>query len=300
MLLKQFPDINMVRRLSNDAQTPANAWKNVALNIKCREVSRLNVESPYSLFMNRQGFSYCSVNKRQYLVETDTFLLSRPGELYGLVVDNMGQTEIANIHINRDFFNAIAHAYTAPAEKQLDETGWPEATPTLFTQLYKKDEVITQLTNTLLGTENGQDFEIALANIVVYLLSANEAVKRKIIGLPYMKTSVRVDIYKRLAMARDHIYSNYKTAIDLDDVCREIGMSKFHFLRMFKALNGITPYQYLTDVRMQKAEELLKTTEVPVAEISDAVGFEYPNSFTKAFRKAYGKPPLQFRNSNIG
>ncbi len=302
MLLKEFPDINMVRRLKNDAVDGYSEWRNVVLNFECREASRLNLESPYSLFINKKGHSHCTVNNRPYLVETDNFLFSQPGDIYGLTVDNMQKTELCNIHINKHFFNDVARTLTTPNDQLLDnpDNGNDQIVPVL-SHLYKKDKTIdllsTKLTNPDTYIENA--FEDVLTTLVEHLLIQNEQIKSTIRKLPFMKTSVKIEIYNRLAAAKDYIYSNYNIAVNLDDICRETNMSKFHFLRLFKSLYGMTPYQFLSDIRMKKALILLKSTSCSIAEISDALGYDYPNSFNKAFQKAYQTSPLQFRKHEI-
>ncbi len=298
MLLREFPDIDMVRRLKNEAARGADEWRNVVLNFNCREASRLNLESPYSLFLNRKGHSYCVVNGNNYRIETDTYLFSQPGDIYGLTIDNLQQTEICNIHINKRFFDGVAHTLTTDDEQLLDE---PEVTrepgARLFTQLHPKDAVVNDLAHrlTLPETHASGQFETVLMQLVTHILSSGTDIQRSIARLPFARAAVRNDIYRRLALAKDHIRSNYDRAIDLEGICRETGMSKFHFLRVFRSFYGITPYQYLSAVRMEKAADLLQHTNASIAEIADGLGFEYPNSFIKAFRKTYKVAPLQYR-----
>ncbi len=298
MLVHQFPDINMVRQLRNDAATPVNKWRNIALNIKCKQVSRTGVESPYSLFLNKTGHSFCRVGDRQYRVETDQFLFTRPGDVYDLEIDNPKQTEIFNIHINKDFVDSWAGTLITPNELLLDNSqkSLPGA-PFLLTQLYAKDTVIDSLVNQLGRVEQSDTpgFDLVLGNIVKYLLTCDEKIRKQIAGLPATKAAVQVDIYRRMAIAKDYIYSNYNRTLDLDELSREVAVSKFHFLRLFKECYGISPYQYLAKVRLEKGARLLKVTSLSVNEIADDLGFEYPNSFIKAFQKSYGLPPLRFR-----
>ncbi len=298
MLSKQFPNLDWVRRLRNDAtDTAAPKWNNIALNVKCREAYRTGVESPYSLFMNVSGHSYCKVNSRHYKVETDSFLFTRPGDQYDLVIDNLQQTETFNIHINKDFFNEVARDITTPQAQLLDGTATSPAQPWLFTQLYGKDEVLTGYTQLLAQAKDKTQFDITLANMTAHLLKTDEQTQRQIAALPALNATVRAELYSRLILAKDIIHSHYDREPDLDELCRETAMSKFHFLRMFKAVYGLTPYQYLVKVRMDKARVLLKHTTLPVSAISTELGFEYPNSFIKAFHKAYGVSPLQWRKT---
>lgn len=300
MLVHEFPDLNWVRSLRNDAASPVNTWKNIALNVKCRQVSRTGVESPYSLFLNKTGHSYCGVNKKQYRIEDDNFLLSRPGEQYDLIVDNLQQTETFNIHINKDFFHGWAHTLTTPHAQLLDKPFENTAAePALFTQLYRKTGDFNLLIARLEAVNEGDmaGFDYVFGQVVQYLLLCSNDTRQQIANLPAVKQSVKADIYSRLAVAKDFIQSNYNTALNLDELSREIAISKFHFLRLFKLCYGISPYQYLAKIRLEKAARLLKNTNRPISEISDTLGFEYPNSFIKAFQKSYGTPPLQYRKA---
>lgn len=296
MLVKQFPNLDMVRKLRNDAPGPATPlWNNIALNVKCKEAFRTGVESPYSIFMNNKGHSYCSVNGRQYKIETDTFLISRPGEQYDLVIDNLHQTEIFNIHINRDFFHSLANSLVCSDAQLLGGATTEVESPYLLTQLYARDERIIALTKLIAQTTTKEQFEVALARLTKYLLTTDEDTRRKISVVPAASAAVREELFRRVVVAKDIIHSCYDRDPDLDELSREAAMSKFHFLRVFKSVYGITPHQYLVKVRMEKAAALLKNSPASINEIAASLGFEYPNSFIKAFKNTYGIAPLQYR-----
>jgi len=80
-------------------------------------------------------------------------------------------------------------------------------------------------------------------------------------------------------------------------------LSKFHFVRLFKANYGRTPYQYLIEVRMKKAKEFL-TKGLSVSDVCVSVGFESTPSFTRVFKKITGIMPARFQQlkgkSNFG
>lgn len=307
MVTRQFPDLNMVRQLRNEAPMgTVPAWNNIALNVKCREASRTGVESPYSLFINNSGHSLCRVDGRNYRVETDTFLLSRPGEQYDLVIDNLQQTEIFNIHINRDYFHQRAWELTNSDARLLDapHTSGSHA-PYLNSQLYAKDMQLQLLLHNLQATTNKQSFDLSLDNIICYLLSKDEDTRREMAAIPAVTAAVRQELLRRVSYGRDIIRSCYMQELDLDMLCRETAMSRFHFLRTFKAVYGVTPFRYLAQVRLAKAQYLLQTTALPINTIASEVGFAYSNSFIKLFTASLGISPLQYRKatgkfSNIG
>ncbi len=298
MLLTQFPDINQVRRLRNESTKPNEQWNNVALNFECKYTSRTGVESPYSLFLNVRGHSHCSINGSPYRIEDDAFLLTRPGDIYDLTVDNARGTEICNIHINRNFFHTVAASFMAPTQALLsDPLLEVDAMPLLNARLHPKSACFNAITSRLRSGEPGDHiaFEQSLILLIEWLLHNNEKTKQQIAALPPVKAAVKADVHRRLAMACDYMRSSYYLPVDLDTLCAITCISKFHFLRLFRACYGLTPYQYLTSIRLEKGASLLKNTILPIQDISDSLGFELPNSFIKAFHKFYGCSPGQFR-----
>ena len=80
---------------------------------------------------------------------------------------------------------------------------------------------------------------------------------------PRRPTSVRApgDVLIHLRKARDHIDRHFTEPIELDDVAAVAGLSKFHFHRLFKAVYGVTPARYLTQRRVERAQDLLRSDE---------------------------------------
>jgi AraC-like DNA-binding protein len=66
----------------------------------------------------------------------------------------------------------------------------------------------------------------------------------------------RVYLYRRIVQAKLFIDSKYADKIDLDNISDEACFSKFHFIRLFNSIYGKTPHQYLTFVRIEKAQQL--------------------------------------------
>jgi AraC family transcriptional regulator len=81
----------------------------------------------------------------------------------------------------------------------------------------------------------------------------------------------------------------------IDLLARESGLSKFHMIRLFREHVGFTPAQYLTEVRLQRATELLGQTEQDVTDIAFEVGFGSLATFERLFKKKFGTTPSQYR-----
>ena len=83
--------------------------------------------------------------------------------------------------------------------------------------------------------------------------------------------------------------------IGIDDITKQILMSKYHFLRLFKAYSGVSPYEYLINYRITNAKRLLKETEMSISEICNCVGFSDTNNFIRSFKRITGTTPGSFR-----
>lgn len=81
----------------------------------------------------------------------------------------------------------------------------------------------------------------------------------------------------------------------LRDVAGHVGLSPFHFLRVFRGVFGVTPHQYLVQTRVERAAGLLRDSEVPVTELAFAVGFGDLSNFVRTFHRLVGLSPGRYR-----
>jgi AraC-like DNA-binding protein len=80
-------------------------------------------------------------------------------------------------------------------------------------------------------------------------------------------------------------------------MARESGLSRSAFADRFRTVVGQPPLQYVTEIRMQKAAELLELTDIPVKRIAAQVGYESVSAFSSAFKRRFGVPPISLRQS---
>jgi AraC-like DNA-binding protein len=88
--------------------------------------------------------------------------------------------------------------------------------------------------------------------------------------------------------------------LDLEALARAAHVSPRHFSRSFRRTFGETPYQYLLTRRIERAQHLLRRTDLPVAEVCLEVGFTSVGSFTTTFRRRVGVSPTAYRRENNG
>ena len=89
-------------------------------------------------------------------------------------------------------------------------------------------------------------------------------------------------------------------AIDLETAAAEVGLSAFHFLRLFARVIGVTPHQYLVRSRLRHAARLLADDTRSVTDIALDVGFADLSNFVRTFHRAAGVSPRRFRQAAKG
>jgi AraC-like DNA-binding protein len=109
--------------------------------------------------------------------------------------------------------------------------------------------------------------------------------------------SVRVpeSMLVHLRRARDLADRHYADPLDLDELASSAGVSKYHFLRCFAATYGKTPALYLAERRIERAQDLLRATNLTVTEICMFVGYSSLGSFSTKFRQLVGMSPSEYQ-----
>lgn len=94
--------------------------------------------------------------------------------------------------------------------------------------------------------------------------------------------------------ARQYLDVHYAEQIDLDTLAQKLGVSGYHLSHVFSQESEFSLFEYLTTVRISKAQALLRDGKVPVADAARACGYDDPNYFAKVFRKYTRMSPRDF------
>jgi len=97
-----------------------------------------------------------------------------------------------------------------------------------------------------------------------------------------------------LRRVRDYLDRNFAAGADLDELAAIARMSKYHFLRSFARVYGRTPAAYLCERRVERAQDLLRCTNLTVTEVCYAVGYSSLGSFSSRFAEITGETPSAF------
>ena len=95
--------------------------------------------------------------------------------------------------------------------------------------------------------------------------------------------------------AKEYIHRNYSRDISLDDVSKDVNISPYYFSKVFKDETGENFIEYLTNIRINKAKELLQNTNMSMKEIGCEIGYMDPNYFSRIFKKNIGVTPTEFK-----
>jgi AraC-like DNA-binding protein len=103
------------------------------------------------------------------------------------------------------------------------------------------------------------------------------------------------DVLPHLRRARDHVDRHYAEPLDLESLAAVAALSKWHFHRLFRSTYGLSPAAYVTQRRVERAQDLLRATNLTVTEVCHAVGFSSLGSFSSRFRELVGETPSEFQ-----
>lgn len=96
-------------------------------------------------------------------------------------------------------------------------------------------------------------------------------------------------------LAKEFIMSFYNANIKVEDICEHIHLSPYYFIRMFKECTGQSPHEFLLEIRVKKAEEMLRKGTYSIEEVARLCGFANTSHFSSHFKKARGLPPSQYK-----
>jgi AraC family transcriptional regulator len=154
------------------------------------------------------------------------------------------------------------------------------------------DGVSQRLRRLARHVESGEDDPLWFDEQVTALL--DEALRRErelqqaAQRIASVKPETRRVLLRRVLLAGDFIWSHYEQAITLDEIAGAARLSRFHLLRMFRQVHGVTPHAYLLAKRLQVAERLLARTQLDLSEIAARSGFGTRWSLFRHLRRLRG------------
>ncbi|MEZ0536731.1 response regulator [Caldicellulosiruptoraceae bacterium PP1] len=151
-----------------------------------------------------------------------------------------------------------------------------------------KKDILSEIEESIITLINTQDNNllIEMKSTILKIISENKTNQEKILSNDIISAVI------------NYLKDNYTNEISLSQISSQYNLSSYYFSKLFKKSLGINFKEYITRLRVNKATELLRTTNLSIKEISYAVGFDDPNYFVKIFKKVTGSTPTSYRVSN--
>lgn len=315
MLIRQFPDLQWIRHQSKtnfadqkaegNVKLPQKGWPSVVLNVRSNGAERNDIIAPFTLFTNIRGKSEVTLDGKKLALNEDTFCLANRGQNYDLVIPEHQSTETFNIHFGDQLYQEVVQTIQK-STNQLLETPDLTGSPDNLIQIASRwtDESLHQKLRKIRAfyaqepTLDQIDAEYEVLSTFLASLLNNE-IDHQIAWtkMEAQKKATRHELIRRIGLAVNFIHDAYTNEIDLDEMCRTAGLSKFHFLRVFKEVYGCSPRQYLIKIRLDKAQRLLVQEDMTISQIAWQLGYCEPASFTRAFRRHFGYSPEAYRKN---
>lgn len=303
MRTTMLPDPNTANL---DVPCDAGYWPSFISHARSGPVYFREHWGPLSIKCTVAGTERYQTQGERYTVRPDNYLILNTGQLYSceIPVEQMeDETEAFTVFFRPQLAEEVLSAIVNPDDTLLDEPHRINAYPvTFFEGPHHHDTVVSPLVRQLRAAgESGvatpgwyeEQFNLLLAA----MLCQHRGVVSKVESLPFKRRPTRIEIYRRLLLARDYIDGNYGQELRLGDIAGTACMALHHFLRMFHAAFHVTPHQYLTEKRLCAARRLLATTDMPVTDICIEVGFVSLGSFSTLFSRTAGMSPVAYRKA---
>lgn len=276
-----------------------NDWPNLITQSFDKRIECCTYTSALSIKLAIGGNASYLVDGKRKTINDSTFLIVNNSQQVKTIVESEKEVESFSIFFQPEFVNNVFAALKKKNEFLLDEWENTDGKINFYDKVYNYEtNLISKIMKVREKAGKNQItkgwLEEQLYFITHSMVETNYSLKKEIVKISAAKSTTRQELYRRLHIAKDFIDSSYSEKINIPVIAKQAMLSPYHFLRLFKNFFGVTPHQYLTGKRMQKAKELAVSGTLTVTEISEAVGFESLAAFSLLFKKHFNCSPSSF------
>jgi AraC-like DNA-binding protein len=237
----------------------------------------------YAIGLMENGGSWClGTGREDAFVGTGQIALINPGQVHSGVPVQQRHITYTMIYVGLDRFVDLARDVCEASDilPEFKRIVVPDAP--LFAMLAHLSRLVDKPGRRL------QKQSVAL-EAFAHLVSAYGGVRA-----PARRTGRQRRAVRR---AKEFLSANLEARLSLEEVAAAVGLSRYHFLRIFKQETGLPPHLYRVQRRIDAAQQLLKNG-VPFSEVALATGFTDQSHFTNKFRQFIGATPSQYLSGN--
>jgi AraC family transcriptional regulator len=243
------------------------------------------------------------LDRRRYLIHADTLLLLPDGDEYSLTIDSSEPSRGFNVLFRRGLVEECWRSAVTRHETLLDAPGdvphlsFPRRLESRSGPLGRAlDALAAAVAIQAPAVEVGWLFEALGARAAEAVCEQRRERRR----LAATKPATRLEIHRRLGLAREAMEEDLASPWTLVTMARAAMMAPHHFHRCFRTAFGETPRGWLSRRRAERAMTLLRSTTHPIIEVCLAVGCTSASSFSASFAARYGTPPSQITRPRPG
>jgi AraC family transcriptional regulator len=241
------------------------------------------------------------IDNRALTVDDDNYLIFNDRRTYASLIRSVRPVRSFSIFFRPGFAEEVLGGMLTPQDRILDRSVEAERRSVEFAEhLRPHDRLVTPVLRYIAfhvkqGVDDEAWYDEQLSFLLERMLSSHRLTARTIQSLSASRPGKRQELYRRLNWGRDFIHSNYQRPITIDDMASAACLSKFHFIRLFHGLEGVTPYRYLQHKRVAAAQRLLSTTDLSHVEIAEQVGFDHRSTMFRQMRRLTGRSGRSYR-----
>ncbi len=231
------------------------------------------------------GVEHCRVDDRTIGVDDDNFLILNHGRIYSSSICSNQPVE------------SLAICFSPRLVEQIHFEG---RSSQFLEHLRPHDSVVSPVLHSIRsalarGCEDESWYDAQLTLLLARMRVHLEQLLDRVDSLALMRAATRREVFGRVARATDLLHGNYANGVDLSELAQTACLSKYHFLRLFKLVHGMTPHTYLQRKRVAAAVRLLESTRLTVREVALNVGFADDSTLVRQMRRWTRHTPGQVR-----
>lgn len=238
-----------------------------------------------------------NVNGSRKIVEPGQFLALNSDTSYSCLIESEEPTTDICLQVTAKTCADIVRNLQRSDRELLSDPFYAEAAALPMETLHVHDQTTTAIFREMAahGADPIRADELKTRLLQYFFTHHVKELAKQLSTTENKSSSVRREVVRRVHIAKDFLHAHYADGADLAQVAQAACMSPTHLIRKFNQVMGITPHQYLTQIRLTKSRDLLLTSDASVEGITAMIGFESASSFIRLFREANGLTPVAYR-----